>query len=80
MTLSKIRVPRDLLNPKQECSCVCRMYSFKGVLGGRMDHLHSLQLFQTSGHRVVDIDDGYISEWACKWSSWTGTLSLPNCL
>lgn len=33
-----------------------------------MDHLHSLQLFQTSGHRVVDIDDGrdgYISEWAC---------------
>lgn len=33
-SLSKIRVPSDLLNPGQECSCVCRMYSFNRVLVG----------------------------------------------
>lgn len=37
----------------------------RGWVGWRMDHLHSLQLFQTSGHRVVDID---------RW--WQGWLRL----
>lgn len=33
-SLLNIRISSALLNPREECSCVCRMYTFKAVLGG----------------------------------------------
>lgn len=81
---SKIRLPSDLLNPSRNVAACAECTALKGFGGGLTDHLHSLQLFQTSGHWFVDIDRCWQG-----WLHWVGLLrelhelkpfSLPNCL
>lgn len=55
-SLSKIRLPSDLLNPAGECRCVCRTCPFKGASrGGWIISIHCS--FSTPvGGGLADID------------------------
>lgn len=52
---SEIRLRADLLPPGRNVAVCAQRRALNGFWGGRVDHLHSLQLFRTSGQRVVDV-------------------------